>query len=95
MKNGPIYNRSNLLKLLSKEKISYTLYEHKAFNTVKDAEINRRSLSGIHTKNIFLKNKKNEYFLFSCYDKQIIDLKRCKPRENGIFFVNYHTSSII
>tara|TARA_Y100001970_G_C14254413_1_gene874160 strand:+ start:807 stop:1328 length:522 start_codon:yes stop_codon:yes gene_type:complete len=76
MANIPILNKSGLLELLLKEGVSYELYKHEALYTVKDAEKNRGEMDGIHTKNIFLKNKKNEFFLFSCYDKQIIDLKR-------------------
>ena len=76
MKNEPPFNRSSLLKLLTAENISYSLHEHEAFYTVKDAEMNREGMSGIHTKNIFLKNKKNQFFLFSCYEKRSIDLKK-------------------
>jgi len=76
MKNEPPFNRSSLLKLLTAENISYSLHEHEAFYTVKDAEMNRGRMSGIHTKNIFLKNKKNQFFLFSCYEKRSIDLKK-------------------
>ena len=31
---------------------------------------------GAHTKNLFLKNKKNNFFLFSCDENAKVDLKR-------------------
>ena len=76
MSNKPILNKTKLLELLTREKIPYVLHNHEPFFTVKDAENNRKGMTGEHTKNIFLKNKKNEFFLLSCSDKQTLDLKK-------------------
>ena len=32
-------------------------------------------MKGAHTKNLFLKNKKNQFVLFSCNENSIVDLK--------------------
>jgi Ala-tRNA(Pro) deacylase len=76
------YNKSNLLNDLNKLKIPFTIKEHLPFYTVKDSELNRKNMLGIHTKNIFLKNKKNQFFLFSCYENQIVDIKRLSKSLN-------------
>ena len=38
----------------------------------------RGTIKGVHTKNLFLKNKKNNFFLFSCQESTIVDLKQLK-----------------
>jgi len=76
------YNKTKLLNALNESKIPYTVKKHVPFYTVKDSELNRSGLQGIHTKNIFLKNKKNQFFLFSCYENQIIDIKRLSKSLN-------------
>ena len=35
----------------------------------------RQEIRGAHTKNLFLKNKKNNFFLFSCDENAKVDLK--------------------
>ncbi|MBO6465364.1 MAG: hypothetical protein HVK43_01970, partial [Pelagibacteraceae bacterium] len=35
-----------------------------------------------HTKNLFLKNKKNKFFLFSCQESTIVDLKQLNKELN-------------
>ena len=71
-----LLTKNELLNSLAAKDISYSLSEHSALYTVNDSEKNRGKIKGIHTKNLFLKNKKNNFFLFSCHENQIIDLKR-------------------
>ena len=40
----------------------------------------KQKIKGAHTKNLFLKNKKNNFFLLSCKDDTKIDLKRIKKK---------------
>ena len=68
--------KNQLIKKLNDSRITFQLHEHEALFTVKDSEKNRGSIEGIHTKNLFLKNKKKEYFLFSCEEKQSVDIKK-------------------
>ena len=70
-----MYNTQSLLKKLKIDGLKYTIYEHQALFSVKDSRENRGSIQGSHTKNLFLKNKKNEFFLFSCNEKTEINLK--------------------
>jgi len=68
-------DKNALLKLIDNHKIKYKIHTHKPLYTVKDSIDYRGKIEGAHTKNIFLKNKKNEFFLFSCLESTVIDLK--------------------
>ena len=67
--------KNDILKILEKKEIKYTIYEHEPFYTVEDSNKKRSEMKGAHTKNLFLKNKKNQFVLFSCYENSIVDLK--------------------
>ena len=67
--------KNDLLKVLKKKNIKYTVYDHQPFYTVEDSNEKRGEINGTHTKNLFLKNKKNQYVLLSCEEKSVINLK--------------------
>ena len=71
-------NKSDLLTMLSKHNIKYDVCEHPPLNTVLESKKLRGKIEGVHTKNLFLKNKKNNFFLFSCQESTIVDLKQLK-----------------
>ena len=71
-----------LIKLLDKNNINHILYKHPPLFTVDDSRKLRGNIKGGHTKNLFLKNKKNNFFLFSCLESTMIDLKLLKQRLN-------------
>ena len=73
---------NKLLSILNSNKIKFTIIEHPPIYTVEEAKVFRK-MKGAHTKNLFLKNKKNYFFLISCKDDTIIDLKKLK--NNSIF----------
>ena len=68
--------KNDILKILEKKKIKYTIYEHEPFYTVEDSGKKRFEMKGAHTKNLFLKNKKNQFFLISCKENTKVDLKK-------------------
>ena len=72
----------SLLKLLDKKNINYSLYKHPPLFTVDDSKKLRDNIKGAHTKNLFLKTKKNNFYLFSCLESTKIDLKLLKQRMN-------------
>ena len=78
----PRYDKDKLLELLSKKNISFDLYNHPALFTVEDSERNRGQIDGMHSKNLFLKNKKDIFYLFSCHENQNIDLKKLAKSAN-------------
>ena len=71
-------NKSDLLIQLSKENIKFDIYHHAPLHTVQESKELRGKIDGAHTKNLFLKNKKNNFFLFSCKEATIINLKKLK-----------------
>ena len=71
-------NKLDFLTMLSKYNIKYDVYEHPSLHTVEESKKLRGKIEGIHTKNLFLKNKKNNFFLFSCQESTIVNLKQLK-----------------
>tara|TARA_Y100000741_G_scaffold361751_1_gene346280 strand:+ start:618 stop:1133 length:516 start_codon:yes stop_codon:yes gene_type:complete len=69
-------SKSDLLELLRAKGLDFQIHDHKPLFTVEDSEKLRGEIDGSHTKNLFLKNKKNKFFLFSCDENAQIDLKR-------------------
>ena len=65
-----------LLDMMDKSGYSYNLHTHEPLHTVEDSIKNRGLIKGAHSKNLFLKNKKNQFFLFSCLEETNIDLKK-------------------
>jgi len=75
-------NKDTLIILLKEKKINYTLYKHPPLFSVADSKRLRGDINGAHTKNLFLKNKKNNFYLFSCLESTIIDLRILKNKLN-------------
>ena len=75
-------DKEKLVNLLKIKKISYEIYEHEPLFTVDESKKLRGVIPGSHTKNLFLKNKKNIFFLFSCLESTDVDLKLLKSKLN-------------
>ena len=70
-----MYNSSELIEIL-KKKYEIEVHQHDALFTVEDSRKRRGKIDGAHSKNLFLKNKKNNFFLLSCEEADKIDLKK-------------------
>ena len=68
--------KTELLELFRDKRLEFQIHEHHPLYTVEDSENLRGSIKGFHTKNLFLKNKKDNFFLFSCEENARVDLKR-------------------
>ena len=68
--------KTDLFKILSENNIDFQIHDHNPLFTVKDSENLRGEIKGSHTKNLFLKNKKNNFFLLSCDENTKVDLKK-------------------
>ena len=68
--------KNDLIEMFDKQEISYTKHEHEALFSVDHSKEKRGLIEGSHTKNLFLKNKKNYFCLFSCEEKSLVDLKK-------------------
>ena len=71
-----MYNSLELIDLLKNRNYKFEIHKHDALFTVEDSKNLRGKISGAHSKNLFLKNKKDEYFLLSCEEVDKIDLKQ-------------------
>ena len=69
-------SKTDLLELLREKRLDFQIHEHEPLFTVEDSENLRGEIEGAHTKNLFLKNKKNSFFLFSCDENAKVDIKR-------------------
>ena len=71
-----------LLIKLNKSNYSYKLNRHAPLYTVGDSLNKRGKIEGAHSKNLFLKNKQNKFFLFSCLETTKIELKKLSKKLN-------------
>ena len=70
-----MHNSFDLINLLRQKKYNIKVHQHEALYTVEDSRKLRGKIDGAHSKNLFLKNKKNKFFLLSCEEADKIDLK--------------------
>ena len=64
------------LELLNRAGYNFEVCNHKAFFTVEDSYKFRGKINGAHSKNLFLKNKKSDFFLISCEESTNINIKK-------------------
>ena len=65
--------KRDLFELLIKIGLEFEIHNHKPLLQLKIRNL-RGEILGAHTKNLFLKNKKNDFFLFSCDENAKVDL---------------------
>ncbi len=65
-----------LCAYLDERGLPYHRTEHEAVFTVAESAAHRQGKAGLHSKNLFLKDKKGRLFLVSARDQARIDLKR-------------------
>ena len=68
--------KDDIINLLKFKKIEFDIVEHEPFFSVSDSQKYRNKIKGSHSKNLFLKNKKNNFFLISCEENENINLKK-------------------
>ena len=71
-----MYNSFELINLLEKQNYNIEVYQHEALYTVQDSKKLRGKIIGSHTKNLFLKNKKNKFFMLTFEEAEVVDLKK-------------------
>lgn len=67
---------SKLFALLDELGITVTTVRHPPLYTVADSQKLRGMIAGGHTKNLFLKDKKDNYFLLTVGEEANVDLKQ-------------------
>ncbi len=66
---------NTLFLLLDQHNISYKVYNHEPAFTVEESGYLHDMIPGAHSKNLFLKDKKQNLFLVSVLDHKRVDLK--------------------
>ncbi|WP_297323476.1 YbaK/EbsC family protein [uncultured Bartonella sp.] len=67
--------KQQLLAFLAHLAISVKTTAHRAVFTVQEGEDIKKNIAGAHTKNLFLKDKKGNYFLVTLGAHAVLDLK--------------------
>ena len=74
---------ADLMAMLARLGIATTTVAHAALFTVAQSRALRGLIPGAHTKNLFLKDKKDALFLVTAEEDAAIDLKRLHTRIGG------------
>lgn len=72
----PAYDRARLLEWMAGHGVDQTTHDHPAVFRVEEGLELKAALPGVHTKNLFLKDKKGRLWLISAAQDTVIDLKR-------------------
>ena len=68
--------KDDLIKILNDYGSKYLVKEHAPLFTVEDSQALRGQIEGAHSKNLFLKDQKDNFFLISVEESASIDLKK-------------------
>ena len=73
---------SEFINILKQKNYNFELHKHKPLFTVEESKKLRGKIKGSHSKNLFFKNKKNNFFLISCEESQDINIKKISKSLN-------------
>ena len=79
-------NSQELLDYFVSLELNYELFSHKAIFSAQDGVDLLELISGVHCKNLFLKDKNNNFFLVSVLDYKRVDLKNLALKLNALRF---------
>ena len=68
--------KDDLIRILNDNGFEYLVEEHAPLFTVEDSKAFRGQIEGAHSKNLFLKDAKANFFLISIEESASIDLKK-------------------
>lgn len=68
--------KDDLIRILNDNGFEYFVEEHAPLFTVEDSKALRGQIEGAHSKNLFLKDAKANFFLISIEESASIDLKK-------------------
>mgnify|MGYP001491699487 FL=1 len=69
--------------MLKRENMKFSITEHKPLFTVEDSKLLRGKIEGAHSKNLFLKDQKDNFFLITFIEDITADLKRLPEALNS------------
>ena len=71
----PVLSPEALFSYLDSLGIAYETVTHPPLHTVAESQELRGQIAGAHTKNLFLKDKKDQFFLLTVEEEAVVDLK--------------------
>ncbi len=79
-----------LIDLLQTHHFGYQIHEHDPIFTVEEGKHVSEKIQGAHSKNLFLKDKKKNYFLVSVLEHKRVDLKALSKQygKGGLSFAS-------
>lgn len=75
MSEAPARTADDLFQFLDSLGIAHKTHQHQPVFTVAESTALRDAIAGGHTKNLFLKDKKDQYFLLTVEENATVDLK--------------------
>jgi Ala-tRNA(Pro) deacylase len=84
-----------LLKFLAELGIATETVEHPPLFTVEDSQKLRGEIPGGHSKNLFVKDKKNRLFLLVLGEEAIVDLKRVHEKIGAQGRVSFGSAELL
>ena len=85
----------DLLNYLASLSIDAATVEHPPLHTVEDSQALRGDIPGGHTKNLFVKDKKNQLFLLVLGETTPIDLKRVHEKIGAQGRVSFGSAELL
>ena len=85
----------DLLDYLGSLSIEAETVEHPPLHTVEDSQAMRGDIPGGHTKNLFVKDKKNRLFLLVLGETTAIDLKRVREKIGASGRVSFGSAELL
>ncbi len=76
MQTSPRFYAQNLLDFMENLQVSYQLYTHAPVFTVEESHQIDAEIPGTHTRNLFLRDKRETMFLVTLRHDTMIDLKK-------------------
>ncbi len=77
-----LQTQEELLNVLDKIGISYTNHEHPAVFTVEQADLYHEGIDGVHSKNLFFKDRKKNLILIVTLSDKPIKIKEVETKIN-------------
>ena len=88
-------NTSEIMDYLDSLGITTILHRHAAVFTVAEAQQLRGSISGGHSKNLFLKDRKGNLFLVSTLEDTAVDLKTLHTHVNALGRLSFGSATLL
>ena len=76
MASEPAFDRDRLIAWMAANDVDQTTHDHPAVFRVEEGLELKAGMPGVHTKNLFLKDKKSRIWLISAAQDTVIDLNR-------------------